>query len=146
MAPLAERHRGGICREPPFGTVHIHSEDDSASARELQRVAVWLPQTYPPLLNDGRANWVEGQPRINPCLQRDAGGRVQTGAAGNVHVLATSIEVERLPHHARRKGRTALQRTVIGASDVIGIAVSRPPTDQTRRRWNTIWRLRQDLA
>src|ERR1022692_3608462 len=107
MAPRAERHRGGICREPPYGTVYIHSEHYAASARELQCVAVLLPQTFSPLLNDGRANWVEGQTRINPCLQRDAGGRVQTGTVGHIHILAGTIEIERLAYFPHSKNHSA---------------------------------------
>ena len=69
---------------------------------------------------------------IDPGLDGQLAGQPQAGRIGQTTVPLRRVEIERLTHHARAKGDSSLQRPVVSASGIIGVAFSGPPTDQAR--------------
>ena len=49
---------------------------------------------------------------------------------GHNHLGAGVAERECLSNFTRRVSGSSLQRSVVAANDVVGVAVARPPTDQ----------------
>ena len=72
---------------------------------------------------------------INPALKGKAiaSSDIQAGTGRNEDILICVVEIERLPHFAGRETNRALQSSVVGAENVVGIAFGRPPGNQPRR-------------
>src|SRR5664279_1724137 len=61
---------------------------------------------------------------------------MEIGVVGNPNVATCSVKGKRLPHLAWAKSHAPLQCSVISASNICSIALTRPPTDQSWRRWH----------
>jgi hypothetical protein len=71
--------------------------------------------------------------RVNPGIDRK-GRQVEVVCVVDTDVVINSVETERLFYLAGCEGSAALQRTVIGILNVIGISIARPPANHVVRR------------
>src|ERR1039458_7381992 len=80
--------------------------------------------------------WIGLHPEVDGELFR----RIQTGRLGNPHEVVDPIETKGLPDYAGSKADSVGEGAVVFTRNVNRIAFTRPPTDQTRRRRDTIRR------
>jgi len=75
-------------------------------------------------------------PTING--EPSTGGEIQAGLRAIVKIVIDAIKTKRLPDQTGPKRRSVLQGSVVGALDIHGISVTRPPTDQAGGRYNAL--------
>ncbi len=81
--------------------------------------------------------WAAERTKIYPQVNREiAGPKCPRWTIGHLYELVRSVKVKCLPHFAGTKCDAVLQRSIIAALNLVGIAIARPPSDHvTRRRY-----------